>query len=75
MVSHIHYNLNANEDFVIPFTSKFITCYIQLHAFGFTSGIKSQLIVYLLRGSEQMTWALAPFIMSGFRFKCKRLEF
>ena len=55
MVSHIHYNLNANEDFVIPFTSKFITCYIQLHAFGFTSGIKSQLIVYLLRGSEQMT--------------------
>ena len=27
MVSHKHYNLNANEDFVITFTSKFITCF------------------------------------------------
>ena len=28
MVSHIHYNLNAHEDFVISFTSKFITSFI-----------------------------------------------
>ena len=37
MVSHIHQNLNANENFVISFTSKFITCFIDihLHAFGF----------------------------------------
>ena len=42
MVSHIHYNLNANEDFVISFISKFITCFIdiQLHVFGFNLGMK-----------------------------------
>ena len=51
MVSHIHYNLNANEDFVVFFTSKFIECLIDihLHAFGFISGLNSQSITYLLR--------------------------
>ena len=55
MVSHIHYNLNANsEDFVIFFTSKFITCFIDfhLHAFNLTSGLNFQSIAYLLRESE-----------------------
>ena len=49
MVSHIHYNLNANENFVVFFTSVYITCFvdIHLHAFGFTSGMESQLIAYL----------------------------
>ena len=56
MVSHIHYNLNANEGFVIFFTSKFIICSIdiQLHAFDFTSGMKYQTIAYLLRGDEHI---------------------
>ena len=56
MVSHTHYNLNANEDFEISFTSKFITCFIDihLHAFGFALGLKSLSIAYLLRGSEHI---------------------
>ena len=43
MVCHIHYNLDANEDFVKSFISKFITCCIDihLHPFGFTSRMKS----------------------------------
>ena len=56
MVSHIHYNLNADEDFVISSISKFIACFIDihLHAFSFTSRLESQWIVYLLRGSEHI---------------------
>ena len=27
MISHIHHNLNVNEDFVMLFTSKFMTCF------------------------------------------------
>ena len=56
MVSHIHYNLSANEDFVMLFTSKFIICFIaiHLHDLSFTSGMKSQSILYSLRGSEHM---------------------
>lgn len=36
MISCIHYNLNAIEDFVILFTSKFIICFIDidLHVFS-----------------------------------------
>ena len=44
MVSHIHYNINANEDLVIFFfTFKFITSFIDfhVHAFKFTLGMKS----------------------------------
>jgi hypothetical protein len=54
MVSHKNYNLNANEGFVISFTSKIITCFID----GFTSKRKSQPIVYLLNGSEHTYWIL-----------------
>ena len=38
IVSHKNYNLNANDDFVMFFTSKLITCFID----GFTSSMKSQ---------------------------------
>jgi hypothetical protein len=40
MVSHMHYNLDANKYFVIFFTFKLITCFIDIHlyALGFTSG-------------------------------------
>ena len=60
MVSHIHHNLNADEDFVISSISKFIACFIDihLHAFSFTSRLESQWIVYLLRGSEHIYWVL-----------------
>ena len=44
MISHKNYNLSANEDFVISFTSKMITCFID----GFTSKMESQSIAYLL---------------------------
>ena len=49
MVSHKNYNLNANEGFVIFFTSKLITCFID----NFTLNLmNSQSIAYLLNGSE-----------------------
>ena len=56
MVTYINCNLNAHEDFVISFISKFITCFIDihLHAFGFTLGTKSQSIAYLLKESEHI---------------------
>ena len=54
MVSQQNYNLNANEDFVIFFTSKLITCFID----GFTSKMKSQSIAYLLNESEHIYWIL-----------------
>ena len=63
MVSHINYNLSANEGFVIILTSKLITCFID----GFTLKMKYQSIVYLLNGSEH--------IYSGFwtlKMKCTR---
>ena len=47
-------NLNDNEDFVIFLTSKLITCFID----GFTSGMKSQSIAYLLIGSAHIYWIL-----------------
>ena len=50
MLSHKDYNLNANESFVIFLTSKLITWFTD----GFTSKIKSQLIVYLLNGREHV---------------------
>ena len=67
MVSHIHYNLNANEDFVISFTSKLIIYMVYWHsftAFGFTLGMKSQSIAHSLRGSEHLYWIWA------FKVKC-----
>ena len=38
MASHIYYNLNVDEDFVIFVASKLTTCFIDihLHAFGVT---------------------------------------
>jgi hypothetical protein len=45
-----NYNLNVNEDFVMFLISKLITCFID----GFTSGMKSQSIAYLLFGSAHM---------------------
>src|ERR1700738_1030297 len=46
MVSHENYNLNANEDFVIPLTSKLITCFIG----GFILKMKSnQLLIYSMK--------------------------
>jgi hypothetical protein len=52
MVSHKNYNFNINKDFVIFLTSKLITCFID----GFTSGMKSQSIAYLLIRSAQTYW-------------------
>ena len=52
MARHENYNLSANEDFVIFFTSKLITCFIG----GFTLKMKSQSIAYLLNGSEHIYW-------------------
>ena len=49
-----NYNLNVNEDFVMFLTSKLITCFID----GFTSGMKSQSIAYLLIGSAHIYWIL-----------------
>ena len=54
MVSHKKYNLNANEGFVIFFTSELITCFID----SFTLKMKSQSIAYLLNGSEHIYWIL-----------------
>ena len=50
MVSHKNYNLNVVEDFVNVLTSKLIVCFID----GFTSGMKSQSIVYFLIGSAHI---------------------
>jgi hypothetical protein len=44
IVGHTSYNLNVNEDFVMFFTTKLMTCFID----SFTSGLKSQSLVYLL---------------------------
>jgi hypothetical protein len=43
-----------------PF-SKFTICFIDIHshAFGFTLGMKSQSVVYLLRRREQIYWILS----------------
>ena len=54
MVSHKYYHLSGNEGFVIFFTSKLITCFID----GFTSKVKSKSIAYLLSESEQIYWML-----------------
>ena len=35
MVSHIHYNLNPNKDFIVVFASNFITCFIEIHLYAF----------------------------------------
>src|ERR1700738_1338291 len=46
IVSEKNYNLNANEDFVIFLTSKFIMCFIG----GFTLKMKSsQLLIYSMK--------------------------
>ena len=50
MVSHKNYNLNVNEDFAMFLTSKLIMCFID----GFTSGMKSQSIAYILIGSAHI---------------------
>ena len=42
LVNHNFFNLNANEGFVIFFTSKLTTCFID----GFTSKMKSQSFSY-----------------------------
>ena len=54
MVSHTNYNLNANEDLVALLTSKLIACIVD----GFTFGMKSQSIAYLLSGSAHIYWIL-----------------
>ena len=54
MISHKNYNLNANEGFVIFWTCKLITCFID----DFTSKMKSQSMAYLLNGSELIYWIL-----------------
>jgi hypothetical protein len=54
MVSHKNYNLNVTKDFVMFLTSKLIKCFID----GFTSGMKSQSIAYLLVGSAHIYWDL-----------------
>ena len=54
MVSHKNYNLNADEGFVIFWTSKLITCFMDI----FTLKIRSQSIAYLLNKSEHIHWIL-----------------
>ena len=50
MASHKNANLSANEGFVIFLISELITCIID----GFSLKINSQLISYLLNGSEHI---------------------
>ena len=52
MVSHINYNLNANESFITFLTSKWITWFIGI----FTLKMKSQSIAHLLNGSKHVYW-------------------
>jgi hypothetical protein len=52
MGSHKNHNLNVNEDFVIFLTSKLISFFID----GFTSGMKSQSMAYLLGASGHIYW-------------------
>ena len=54
MVSPKNYNPNANEGFVILFTSKLITCFID----SFTLKMNSQSTAYLPNGSEHIYWIL-----------------
>ena len=54
MVSHNNYHLNANEEFFISLTFKFITYFDD----SFTSGMKSKSTVSLLSGSEHIYWIL-----------------
>ena len=55
MASHINYNLNVNQDFVMFLTSKLITWFID----GFTCGMKSRyLIAYLLIRNAHIYWIL-----------------
>ena len=49
-----NYNLDVNEEFVMFLTSKLVTCFID----GFTSGMKSQSIAYLIIGSAHIYWIL-----------------
>ena len=50
MVSHKNYHLNVDEDFVMFLTSKLIMFLVD----GFTSGVKSHLMAYLLGGSAHI---------------------
>ena len=54
MVSHKHFNLNANEGFVMLLIFRLITCFID----DFTLKRKSQSVAYLLNESELMYWIL-----------------
>ena len=54
MVSHKNYNLSVDEGFVLYPTSKLITRFIE----GFTLGMKSQSISYILNESEHIHWIL-----------------
>ena len=60
MISHIHYDLNDHEDFVILFIFKFITRYIDIHLHAFDSLCEwnpNQLFLFQ-RGSELIYWIL-----------------
>ena len=52
MASHKNYDLGANEGFVIFWTSKLSTCFID----GFILNMKFQPIAYLLNSSEHIYW-------------------
>ena len=54
MISHINYNPNVNEDFVMFLTSKLVLCFID----DFTSGMKPRSIAYILIGSAHIDWIL-----------------
>ena len=58
MVSHKNHNLNANEDFVIFFTSKLNTCFTGNFIDNFTLKMKSHSISYLLNESKHIFWIL-----------------
>ena len=46
MVSHIHYIFNANEDFIIFLTFKFIICFIDIHLHTFNFTKSNELLTY-----------------------------
>ena len=52
MVSDKNYNIRANEDLLISFTFKLITCFTD----GFTSKMKSYSFAYSPNGSEHIYW-------------------
>ena len=54
MATHKKYHLYANEECIISLSFTLMTCFMD----GFTLGMKSQSIAYLLSGSKRIYWIL-----------------